>query len=89
MDTKVLRWARVIQPMILVLDEMRNSVRGPLGHSQYGDGYAHGNGGGREMHKGRLHKKGGGVGNGDAHRGAHGNGYSLVQSNGNGAVHRY
>jgi hypothetical protein len=86
-DAKVLRWARVIQPMILVLDDLRNSgVR--LGHSPHGDGYDHGNGGGRELFKGRLHSDGGGTGNGDRVRSVCGNGYSLVQRDGGGTVIR-
>jgi hypothetical protein len=87
MDTKVLRWARVIHTVIPVLDTLRNSGV-TVGHSQYGDGHAHGNGGGREMYKGLLHKKGGGTGNGENFRSVAGNGSSLVQSNGNGVVNR-
>lgn len=85
---KVLRWARVIQPMILVFDTLRNSGV-TVGHFQYGDGYDHGNGDGQELFKGRLHRKGGGIGTGDYFRNTSGNGSSLVQKNGNGTVHRY
>jgi hypothetical protein len=85
MDAKVLRWARVIQLLIPVLDTLRNSQHG---HAPYGDGYAHGNGGGCETYKGLLHKKGGGTGNGENFRSVAGNGSSLVQRDGNGVVNR-
>jgi hypothetical protein len=73
--------------MILVLDDLRNSgVR--LGHSPYGDGHDHGNGGGDSQYRGMLDKKGGGFGTGDNFRTVGGDGSSLVQRDGGGTVIR-
>jgi hypothetical protein len=89
-EAKVLRWARVFQPLIPVLDVLRNNGSGRgVGAINYGDGYDHGDGDGRNQHRGRLHREGDGIGNGDNHRSRKGNGSSLVNKDGNGTVIRH
>ena len=86
-DTKVLRWARVFQPLIPVLDVLRNDGA-RVGPINYGDGHAHGDGDGGDQYRGRLHREGDGIGSGDNHRSKKGNGSSLVMRNGSGTVIR-
>lgn len=87
-DTKVLRWAQLFQPMILVVDRVRNSTE-ILEQRHYGDGDIYGNGDGRELGRGNLHRKGGGTGNGGDFKSVTGGGSSMVMRDGNGATTRY
>ena len=88
MDAKILRWARVIQPLIPVQDHLRGIEIASTGISNsYGDGDDYGNGDGASRAQGLLHEQGMGYGDGFWTGDGNGGGKSNVRPSGNGHVY--
>jgi hypothetical protein len=67
MDAKVLRWARVIQPLIPVKTQLRVDAKYIVGPNGHGYGYEYGNneGNGNSKERGGFFQRGDGYSDGD------------------------